>query len=205
MTKKKFSKSIQFVEINDLKENRFLFVKNEILRENISISMQYVIFLVSLEEEYELPGATTYSVFKTIILYTASIIESLISYRLKQMIKNNVVTNDKIMGKEEKYPEIKELYKISNTEKICGVKKVIMRKKLSDNTMFQELNRAAKKAGLFTYPLFEKAEKLKEIRNRIHLSGLTDIEDKYSKSDIIKVFEIAKSLIVRIETYKSKN
>jgi len=84
MAKKKFHNSIKFVELEDLKNNRFSFVQNEILRENIAIKMQYIVFLVSLEEEYELPGAVTYSTFKTVIIFTASIIEALVNYKIHE-------------------------------------------------------------------------------------------------------------------------
>lgn len=74
MNKNSFNGIVKFVTVEDLKGNRFSFIQNEILKENIAIKMQYVVFLASLEEEYELTGAVTYSVFKTIIIFTASIV-----------------------------------------------------------------------------------------------------------------------------------
>lgn len=201
MPKKKLHGSVKFIEVEDLKNNRFAFVKNEILKENIAIKMQHIVFLVSLEEEYELPGAVTYSAFKTIILFTASIVESLINYKLHDLIGLGEIEEEKIMGKEEKYPICKEIFKISETEKVCGVKKVMKPKKLSDNTDFIELNRAAKKSGLFTEAIFKKAEKIRETRNRIHPYGLKEVDDKYSKDEINNIFSMANSIIERIEKY----
>ena len=121
--KKKELKNVQLTEAKHLKK-RFDFIKDDILKENVAINMQYVIFLYSLEKEYKLPGATTYSAFKTIILYTASIIESLLNYKLKELAKEGKIKNDKIMTIEEKYIYIADLHIISSEEKICGVKKV---------------------------------------------------------------------------------
>ena len=48
MAKRKLH-DIQFIEVEFLKETRFSFVENEVLRENIAINMQYIAFLYSLE------------------------------------------------------------------------------------------------------------------------------------------------------------
>lgn len=201
MAKKQFNDSVKFVELEDLKNNRFSFVENEILRENIAIKMQYIVFLLSLEEEYELPGAVTYSTFKTIILFTASIIEALVNYKLHELIKKNKIDESKIMGKDEKFFIVKQFHKISNTEEICGIKKTVKPKKLSERIDFQELNRAAKRSGLFTKELFEKAEKIREIRNRIHTYALKEVDDKYTKDEINSIFSMASLIIERIENY----
>ena len=203
MTKKKEKlKKTRFVEAEYLKKEKFDFIKNDILKENIAINMQYIIFLYSLEREYELPGATTYSAFKTIVLYTASIIESIINYKLKELIKEGKIESSEIMTIEEKYIHIADLYTFPSKEKICGVKKVKRYKQLDDKTIFLDLNKAAKRCNLFNEQLFKKSEKLRKMRNKIHLAALTEIDNKYSQSDIDNVFEIAKDVIDRIENYK---
>jgi len=201
MPKSKFPKSVKFVDIEDLKQYRFSFIKNDILKENIAMNMQFIIFLVTLDEEYELPGSLRYLTFKTIILYTASIIESLINYKLSELISDGKINSSKTMDMVEKYHDSKELYKISNTESVIGVIKSIKPSKLESNTDFIKLNRASKRCGLFDEKLFNKAEKLRDMRNKIHLSALNCVDDKYSKDEINEVFKIAKDLIERIEKY----
>lgn len=201
MAKKKFHSSVKFVEIGYLKNNRFSFVSDEILKENIAIKMQYIVFLLSLEEEYGLPGAVIYSVLKTIIIFTASIVESLIHYKLDKLIKTGRVKEENIMGKEAKYSDCKELFKISNSEKICGIRKVMKVKNLSDDANFIDLNESAKRSGLFTNDLFDKSERIRKARNRIHPYGLKEVDDKYSKKDINDIFAMASAVIERIETY----
>ncbi len=201
MAKKQFYNSIKFVELEDLKNNRFAFVKNEILRENIAIKMQYIVFLVSLEEEYELPGAVTYSTFKTIIIFTASIIEALVNYKLHELIEEGEVNEKTIMGKDEKLSIVKKFQKVSATEEICGIKKTTKPKKLSERIDFQELNRAAKRSGLYTEAIFTKAEKIRETRNRLHPYALKEVDDKYSKDEINDIFSMASVIIDRVENY----
>lgn len=191
---------LKFPVVSSLKGKRFGFVGDDVLSENISISMQYIVFLISLETEYELGGAVKYSVFKTIVLHTASIIESLIHWKLCLLIKSGKVDGS-VMGNEDKHTEIKKLYQISLSECICGVRKVSKCKMLSDDTNFIELNRAAKRCGLFDEALFVKSEKLRGMRNKIHLSALKRVDDEYSKVDVELVFGIAKDIIDRIQNY----
>ena len=193
-------KIIQSTKTERLKK-RFDFIDDNILKENVVINMQYITFLYSLERKYKLPGATTYSAFKTIILYTASIVESLLNYKLKELIEKGEIESNKIMTTEEKYIYIADLYSISSEEKICGVKKVKKHKQLDNKTIFLDLNKAAKRCGLFNEQLFKKSEKIRKMRNKIHLAALTEIDNKYSQSDIDNVFKITKDIIDRIENY----
>lgn len=191
---------IKFVETGDL-QDRFAFVDNETLKANIAIKMKHIVFLVSLEEEYDLPGAITYSVFKTVIIYTASIIESLVHFKLRQLINEGRAEESKMMGNEKKYSNWNKLYEISRLEKVFGVVETLKPKKLNSNTSFRDLNKVSKKVGLFDENLFEKSEEIRELRNRIHLYSLKDVDDQYSKNDIADIFSMTGELVDRVETY----
>jgi hypothetical protein len=97
-------------------ENRFNFIHEDLLRTNLSISFRYVIFLVLLESEYDLPGAISYSLYKNIILFTATIIESCLHYCLRQYLDKGVIKSSDIMPWEWMDDSCKELYKIDETQ-----------------------------------------------------------------------------------------
>lgn len=191
---------IKFVESNDLVQ-KFSFINNEILRANVAIKMQHIVFLVSLEEEHELPGTITYSVFKTIIIYTASIIEGLLHYKLNELIKSGLINENQIMGFETKNKDKKEIYTISSSEKIYAATFFKKPKKLSAKTTFNDITSACKKIGLLDEGLYAKCEKVRETRNRIHPYGLDEIDDQYSKDEINETFEIASLIMDRIENF----
>ncbi len=180
-------------------ERRFSFVDNKILRTNIAIAFRYIIFLLTLESETKLPGAISYSIYKDVILYTATIIESCIHYCLRKSINSETVKSSSIMPWDWKDSKCVNLYKISKEEKVCGVVRHKASEKFSHHTQFQTLNRAALKAGILNKTLFDKAENLRQKRNRIHLAGLKKSDDFYEKKDTQEAFEKAKVILERIE------
>jgi hypothetical protein len=185
-------------EIELLKE-RFNVIENETLRTNLAISLQYIIFLITLGEELKLPGPVLYSIYKNIILHTASIIEGSLHYTLNTLIKRKKLDSEKVMSKEDIYSNRKILYTTDDGTQICGIhykKKAI---KLMANTNFLEINRACKRGQILNDDLFEEIERLREKRNKIHLAGLTIIDDFYDKEDIKKAFDTANKVLTIIE------
>lgn len=79
---------------------RFIFVDNDVLRSNIVIYFRYIMFLLKLSEDKNI-DSLAYSLNKDIILYTASIIESLLEYTVnREILKGNA--EKKVFGKGER-------------------------------------------------------------------------------------------------------
>ena len=155
--KDKFEQNIPKIEFL---EERFKFIENKTLRTNLSISFQYVIFLITLEEEVTLQGPVSYSIFKNIVLNTASIIEGSLHYLLDTLIKQKQIDSEKIMSKEDIYSNKKVLYTTDDGIEICGVHFKKKSAKLKTNTNFIEINRACKRAKILNDELFEEVDSL---------------------------------------------
>ena len=192
----KFEQNIPKIEFL---EERFKFIENKTLRTNLSISFQYAIFLITLEEEVTLQGPVSYSIFKNIILNTASIIEGLLHYLLDILIKQKKIDAEKIMSKEDIYSNKKVLYKTNDETEICGIHVKKKSTKLKSNTNFIEINRACKRAGILDDKLFQEVEELRDKRNKIHLAGLTKVDDFYEKKDIQKAFDTVSKVLTLVE------
>ena len=180
-------------------ENRFRFIENKALRTNLSISFQYIIFLITLKEEVTLQGPVSYSIFKNVILNTASIVEGALHYLLDTLTRRGDVTSELVMGTEEVYSNKKILYETNDGTQICGIHLKKRPLKLKANTNFIEINRACKRAGILNDELFKEVEELRNKRNKIHLAGLTKVDDFYDKQDIQKAFDIASKDLNLIE------
>lgn len=189
------------VEVPELEyfSDRFEFISNETLKTNLSISFQYIVFLIKVETELQTTGAVEYSIFKNIIQYTASIVEGVMHYGLEHSIKNNQVTEQSVMPKFESFSSKKLLYRINNNTEILGVTKIKKHEKFKKNTQFKTICDAYKKGKLFKSDLIEQVNILREKRNKIHLAGLTQIENYYTKSDINSAFTTANKVIAIVK------
>jgi len=95
----------------------FDYITNDTLKTNLSISFQYIVFLIKVETELQTTGAVEYSIFKNFILYTASIVEGVMHYGLETALKNKNISEKSVMPKSESYSSKKLLHKIdSQTE-----------------------------------------------------------------------------------------
>jgi len=189
------------IEVSDLDVfvQRFHFIKNEILKSNLAISMQYIAFLVKTEAEFETTGAVEYSIFKNIIQYTASVIEGVLHYGLEIALAKGIVEEHRIMPKAESFPERKLLHQIDKLTKIEGVKCVKKHEKFKKNTQFKTVCDAYKKGKLIDNELIKNINDLRDKRNKIHLAGLTKVENYYTKNDINEAFEVANKVIKEVE------
>lgn len=181
-------------------ESRFHFIVNDTLRQNIGLAFQYTIFLIAvLDEAGAEKSSIASSTHKDMITHTGSVVEACTHYALAEYIRAGIVVSDKVMPKEEKYLDPRELYKISPTERVLCVREVKRVEKLHPNTGLKSLNEAALNAGIFDRGVFTKAEELRNMRNKIHLAGLEAVDSSYGKKESNRAFELAKTVLGRIE------
>ena len=55
-------------------QQRFKFIEDTTLSINTVIAFRYIIFLINLEQQVNLPGPIIYSLYKDIIVQTASVV-----------------------------------------------------------------------------------------------------------------------------------
>jgi hypothetical protein len=183
-------------------EARFAFVKNQTLKTNLAIYLRYVILLLALSEESNL-GSLHYSIYKDIVVYTASSIESTLEYAVREYIVKGKAKQD-IFGYSWHYSELAKI----NHECIdfSGASFVVQKKESTYKTNsrdlgFDDINKAAKTAKIIDEHLYAKAEDLRKKRNLIHLSSLEKSSDDYiKKADVTKCLEDAKVILLAVET-----
>lgn len=181
-------------------EKRFAFIEDETQRTNTVITFRYIIFLINLPEHLKLPGPMLYSLYKDIIIQTAIVTESCTHYALKHLVDLNKIKSEDVMEPEWKEEKCAILEEFDNgNRQVCGITRHKTAEKLTRNTQLIALNRACLRAEIFTGKVFEKAEKLRESRNKIHLAGLSNIDEFYEQKDVDDHFELARIVIERIE------
>lgn len=183
-------------------EPRFDFIDNDILRQNTAIYFRYVIFLSAASEAV---GENTlkYALYKDIVIYTASIVESILGYTVqREILRGNA--DKSILGQGKKTEtlstinhECDDLYKA--TLQVVKVKKYF-KVESDDRIDFKDITHAAKTAGILDKKLYEAAESMRTKRNTIHLHTLTKSSDDYfEKKDVDEIFSNAHDIIAAIE------
>jgi|SRR6185295_16160339 len=177
-------------------EARFYFISELTLRKNLADALQYITQLAGLYVIHENENELRISFCKTIIIYTASIIEACLHFCLKHKI-----TEDIFEKPEWKYVDTKLIYKIPQTgEEIVSARRIRVRNKINfRHIKFQQLNKICLDRGILNKNLFDMCEKIKDLRNKIHLANLSTPDRKYSKKHIDEVFEIASNVLSTIE------
>ncbi len=200
MAKKDLDNIVNDIPALDHLAGRFLFIKDEVLRENVTIAFQYIIFLISIESEITWQGSIIYSIFKDVMVYTGSVVESCLHYCVKEYFKANKLNRADVMTYEWKIDKHISIYKIDETKEVCSLIRHKKMEDFCDQTQFKDINNIAKKAGILTDDLFKKAEKIREDRNKVHLVALGKTHDYFTKDNVEASFKSAKEIIERIES-----
>ena len=181
-------------------EERFSFINDSDLRINVALAFQYIIFLMAVTDQ-EKTGKTTVgkTTYKSMIIYTASIIEGCLHHCLKRYIDEGKVDKEKVLGFGWKIRGEKKLKKISDEEYVFGATKHKVVEKYSNKLPLQDLLKACRQAGILTEALVAKADDIRDKRNKIHLAGLGMVDDVYAKADVQAVFDNASFILKRVE------
>lgn len=192
----------QNVPTNEILEARFAFIDNETLRQNVVIYFRYIIFLLNASEE-ENVGSLKYTLYKDIIIFTASIVESLLLHSVKREVLLGRV-DEKVMGYGKKSIQIGKVHEeyLERDGETVEVIKTSKYLKLGskDRLDFKDINNAAKEAKMLTAKQFKQAESLRSNRNTIHLQTLTKNSDDYfTKESVDEAFTCAHDIIDALE------
>lgn len=177
----------------------FGFVSNPILRRNIALLYRYTVFLIVLEEKRALPGGISYSIYKSIIINFATIVEGLIHYCIRMYIDGDIFKSTEVMPQKWVLEEPKVLFEFEKEDRrVCGGMQRKSYEPLTNKTKFQIINRVALKKKLLSKDLFEKAESLRKKRNKIHLMSLKDVDNYYEREDVKKSLRDMAEISVRV-------
>ncbi len=167
---------------------KFSFINNPVLRINLGRVFDHIVDLTTILESdlYKKEDLLASSLRKTIVIHTASIIEAFLLWKLKIIINNNKVE----LSDSWKYIDIKIIYKTKNEEIIAGKRRKKIKK--IDALNFMRIIDLCQKYKIINASFAEELHKVREIRNKQHISGLSTIEEKYGKEDLNFVFDVAR-------------
>ncbi|MBL7078464.1 hypothetical protein ISS42_02305 [Candidatus Shapirobacteria bacterium] len=176
-------------------EWRFSFVRNKTLKDHLGDALKCAVELTVIAKKY--PPLIRSTFYKTSIIHLASIIEALLHYCANEML------GDTYEHPEWTYCNIKKLHEVEkdNFPKIQIIAGERYKKiyKLSRYIDFKVLNRLCLKEKILNKKLYSKVEKIRNLRNKIHLFGLKSIDRKFQKRDVEFTSKIAYDILKTVE------
>ena len=180
-------------------EDRFSFISNTVLRKHLGDALEFTVHLVSLTLHKPQRQIIIDGLNKTILLYTASIVEAVIHDFIKTQFCKKT-----FYEKNWTYFDINMLYKIKGDEKdnqeIIAGKRRKKKLKIKRNIDFKTLNEICYRQKVLTEKQFKKVEGLRKERNKIHLAGLSGQNIPCTKKEIDDFSKTASVILSKIES-----
>jgi len=166
-------------------------LKKEILRKNLDEAFDHILILLPFTESTSYNEPANSSFCKTIIIYTASIVEALLFH----LLDNNFSEKD-IAEFYSKWELIdrKVLFKVNlEHEIVAGDYKKILGKSRKDKMNLSQITNFLEIHKIITHKLSTRIDQIRIIRNEQHI-GSSQKVNTYSKSDLEDAFSIAREV-----------
>lgn len=180
-------------------EKRFYFIKDDTLKKNISIAFEHIIFLIDIASKEHYGKLIRSSLYKDATVYTGTIVEACLYHILDKFLESGKIKKKKISAPQWKEISHGLIHEFSKKKRIRYVVENLSEQNFKINSNFVEVNRACLRGKILTGKEFKISEEIREARNRIHVSGLKEIDNTYSKEKLDEVFSKASVLIKKIE------
>ena len=161
----------------------FNFVDDSLLRGRIEGVQDDIAALGGLLREQNKPEVKS-CLRKTIIIYTASIIEALLLWKLKKETASDKV----VLSSEWKYLDLKKFYATDEFELIAGKRKQEV-KKIDDLDFNRTIDVCEKYRTVKSAKLIKDLHKVRKLRNELHIGGIAAIRKTYTRNDLTFVFD----------------
>ncbi len=169
-------------------EHVFSFVKDRPLRSHLSDAVEIAVELSAVAKQYPAPLRSTF--YKTSIIHIASIIEGLLHYCALQALGDICEHTEWTYRNNKILHEFDEKHVPPNLQ-IIASERFKKLHKLSGYIDFQDLNKLCLREDIIDDDLFSEIDKVRKLRNKIHLFGLKFVDRKYSYNQVDKIAETA--------------
>ncbi len=172
-------------------DSNFSFIGNYILRQNLDESFDHILTLLPFTEstDYNEPAKSAFR--KTIIIYTASIVEALLFYVLDTEFSDDDIAE--FYGSWE-LKEKKVLYSIDeSTEIVAGMYRKVPGKGGKTKMNLGQIMDFLKTKNVLNASLYASIESIKKLRNEQHI-GTHKKVPVYGKEDLEGAFAVAREV-----------
>jgi len=160
--------------------------------ENVKWNLEQVAVQVGHAEKVK--GRARSGYYKAAIMLAASIVEAL-AFKILSKSKLEMPLGD-WQCKNSSFLPIFCQSKNKNRLSVCERIQPIF--KLERKTDFKKVNEVCLKLGIFSQKSFKKIDKIRKLRNKIHIQGLSNLDRSYTKKQLEFVSSIMDELLGKI-------
>ena len=166
---------------------------DETFKKNIQWNLELIAVQVGHAEHVK--GRARSGYYKTAIVLGSSIVEAL-SYRVLE--KNNTLEMPLEDWECRNSQFLSESFKSTNGSRLSICERAQKNFSLTKFTEFKKVNEVCFKLNLFSKGFFKKIEKIRTLRNKIHLQGLKFIDRSYTKSELEFISSVMNELLNKL-------
>lgn len=191
--------TISYLPDQEKIKERFSFLTSPILLDNVAITYRYIVYLINLDINPDIPPAIKYSIRKDMIVQTASIVESCTYFVVWKHIEVGKFEEKDVMPYGWKEIRCCSLGLLDHDKEVCGIVRQKKHQKFDHHTTFKTINDICKNQEIFSQAIWKHAEELRQARNKLHLAGLGSVDEVYTKIQVDDCMDMASKVIKRIE------
>jgi len=180
-------------------EKRFSFITNDTLKKNIAITFEHIVFLIDTAAKENHKQLIRSSLYKDATVYTGTIIEACLCHVLIKYLSINKLQKTKILTPEWKEEAQGLIHEFTKKKRIRYVVEHMNYEDIRGSSNFIEINRACLRGKILSKKEYDIAEEIRIARNKIHVSGLKEIDNLYSKEKLDEIFAKANKIIRKVE------
>lgn len=160
----------------------FAFIDNPSLKKHLNNAMDLITELTILTENKEYDGKKTLlsSFRKTILIHTGALVEALLLWKLKKIEKNKEI----VLGNKWSYANDHLIHRIAEDKEVVWAHRKPIKKKIDDLDFNRITQQCVKHKLLRGDKLIQDVNKIRQLRNSLHIANIGDIEENYQPSDI---------------------
>ncbi len=164
----------------------------KIFEQNIKWNISQIISQNS--QAQMLRGRAKSGFYKAAIIFASSVVEALVFNLLEKKGDTEMPLEEWNCIESNLLPQT---YVIDGSRlSICkrGRQKFQLRK----HTDFKKVNEICLKLNIFSHEFFEKIEKIRELRNKVHIQGLNHVDRSYTKRELEVISSVIDDLLVKL-------
>lgn len=167
----------------------------ETFNKNVQWNLEQVAVQVGHAEQVKTRARSGY--YKSAIILAAAIVEALAYKILEQNNSLKMPIEDWHCVRSSFLPE---RYKSDKNERLSICERTRSEFKLNKQTDFKKVNEVCFNLKLFSKKLFNKIERVRKLRNKIHIQGLDNLDRSYTKNELEFISSVMNELLGKIRS-----